>query len=1107
MGPGPRVHLAVLGRNDSVVRRLVASAHAGSAVLHPSLARIYEVCRFDGVAYAVADPSEGLDLAAALSAGPLPFELGLAVTSILGRVAVAIHDAAGGRGQVGFASVVSGGLSPDVVFLEPTGAVRIRPVAAAGLDPEEPTAFRAPEEAISMAADVYSLGRLLMALLSGDPRGLTMPRLSPSSPLPPLLTRMVTRRAAERPHLHEAVTRIEQVLNGRQVGAADQVVRNALGGAFRSLVVDPGLGLEAPPHVIYELRMRLPYVYAATERLWPTMNPGFAPPPAVFAAMPVSSQALLGSGDDDDADVFSDQPPRRRARTAATMRIDADELAAAVAIVDAAGSTPHQPAPTRRFRPTKKTVLIAAGAMIDEIEREAPAGDATAMLDVGELEPFATDVPPARAAPIPHAHDVYDDDDDDGAFSSSFSRPAPPARPVSPPLPRTVSPPPRPVTSPPARPPRPATHAALAVFGNAGDSPAADDWEDDDDEPLFAPTPPPVGAADVVATSVARAPSVSAAIADADRAALMAALEEDHDIDASAEDDDDDGAFGFTSGSRAPPTVVAPPPVVSDPGMRTTPRPAVETFSLDKASVDVGPPAPSPVVPLVNATVPDDDNEGDVDFAAAFEAAFASAPSATHAAPQHKEIDEPPVELDLEEIEEIEPLEDAEPLNDAGAFVMVGEAGALFPADGPLSRSTRMYPAQALQVAADADSSIDESAVDESEVDESEVDKSEVDENSHTDSALDESDEATNIVVRGELAADRPDAFNAGGFDLDNANDCAPAASPFFAAPAQSAVEPPRTEMIDAVDWRAWSNEGSNGATRPAIPVVPDMPRLLTPPPSPAAPAHGFAPTMPAIPVMPALAPAPRASSPSPRPLSGPSFVPPPPPAAASSPRPLSGASFAPPPPQSLPVAAPAPAPAPVPSAPEPPERSSPVRAAPAPAPPVPSERSSPVRAAPAPPAPPERSSPVRAAPAPPSPAPERSSPVRAAPVALPPSSSSATMVSPLSEMPDLAPATTVGADVFEQSVPRVITGLYAKSPTPAEVSELVVEAPAGATVALNGSPMGTVADSGRLSVEVAGDARVVVRVTLAGFAPWSSVVSVLGRPRVRVRAVLAARP
>lgn len=119
-------------------------------------------------------------------------------------------------------------------------------------------------------------------------------------------------------------------------------------------------------------------------------------------------------------------------------------------------------------------------------------------------------------------------------------------------------------------------------------------------------------------------------------------------------------------------------------------------------------------------------------------------------------------------------------------------------------------------------------------------------------------------------------------------------------------------------------------------------------------------------------------------------------------------------------------------------------------------------------------------------------------------------MLSPLPELPDLDPATTIGADVFEPSVPRGITGLYdpppASAPPPAP-AELVVEGPAGATVALNGTPMGTVPDTGRLSVEVAGDARVVVRVTLAGCAPWSSVVSVLGRPRVRVKAVLAARP
>ncbi len=1050
MGPGPRVHLAVLGRNDSVVRRLVASAHAGSAVLHPSFARIFEVCRFDGVAYAVADPSEGLDIAAVLSAGAFPFELALAVTSTIGRVAVAVHDAAGGRGQVGFASVISGGLSPDVVFLEPAGAVRIRPVAAAGLDPEEPTAYRAPEEAITMAADVYSLGRLLMALLSGDARGLTMPRLSPSSPLPPLIARMVARRPNERPHLHEAVTRIEQVLNGRQAGSADQVVRNALAGAFRQLVVDPGLGLEAPPHAMHELRMRLPYVYAATERIWPTMNPGFAPPPAVFAALPASSpQALLGSGDDDDADVFSDKPaPRRRARTAATMRIDADELAAAVPAVDA--NAPHQPAPTRRFRPTKKTVLIAAGEMIEEMERQAPASDATAMLDVGELEPFAADVPSARAAPVPRSHDVDDDEEDDGAFSSSFSRP--PARSAPVPPPRTSSPPP-------VRPPRPPTHAAMAVFGSAGDAPADDDaW--DDDEPLFAPA----AATPVAATAIARVSPPRSSLADADRAALLAALADDDDIDASAEDDDE-GAFSSSTLVAPPPALVAPPPALSEPGPRPVQRPSANTFT---------PPPPPAAVRAPPVVV---DSDGDVDFAAAFAAAFAGEPSARHA-------DDEPVELDLEEIEEVEPLEDdaIEPLDDAAAFVMVGEAGTAFPPDGPLSRSTRMYPAQAMQVAVDDDSSVDQSAVDESAVDDS-VDQS------ADDSSDDEFSPATQRAFDPrelDLDLDVAAAFDAAA---GPGSPWAPAAS----ATGPGAVESPRTEMLDAVNWQAWSNEGSNGATRPMMPVVPafsvdekaaePLPRF----PTPSSSSRAFAPTMPAMPVMPSIpARAPAIASPLPAPpaLHAPPTLPAPPPTLPAPPPTLHAPPatlHAPPSMSAIPALSVAP------SMPE-------VWGA--------SSRPAPFEAS---------SSSARRAPPPV----EASSSVRRPPppIALPESPSSATMLSPLPELPDLDPATTLGADVFEPSVPRGITGLYDPPPTapaaPAAPSsaELVVEAPAGATVALNGTPIGTVPDAGRLSVGVAGDARVVVRVTLAGCAPWSSVVSVLGRPRVRVKAVLAARP
>ncbi len=1114
MGPGPRVHLAVLGRNDSVVRRLVSSAHAGSAVLHPSFARIFEVCRFDGVAYAVADPSEGLDVSAVLSAGPFPFELALAVTSIIGRVAVAVHDAAGGRGQVGFASVVSGGLSPDVVFLEPTGAVRIRPVAAAGLDPEEPTAFRAPEEAITMAADVYSLGRLLIAMLSGDPRGLTMPRLSPSSPLPPLIARMVTRRPHERPHLHEAVTRIEQVLNGRQAGSADQVVRNALGGPFRQLVVDPGLGLEAPPHVMHELRMRLPYVYAATERIWPTMNPGFMPAPAVFAALPVQSQqALLGTGDDnDDADVFSEPPaPRKRQRTATTMRIDARELAAAVAVVDANGA--HQPVPTRRFRPTQKTVLIATGEMVDEIDRQAPGADATAMLDASELEPFAADVVPAQSAPVPRAHDI-DDGDDDDAFNSSFS--PPPAR--------SAVPPPRPSSVPPIRPPRPGTHAAMAVFGNRGEDPAGDD---DDDEPLFAPNKPPANTSALTEVAIERVATPRSSLAEADRAALLAALA--HENVAIDGHDDDEDAFSSTSistsGSLS--TLVAPSPAASDPDLHTVQRPSANALSLEveeAAQSPVGTPS-SPVI---------DEMDGEVDFAAAFAAAFSAEPSATHAQSTIRDADEGPVVLDLEEIDEIEPLDDAaiERLDDGAAFVMVGEAGALFPPDGPLSRSTRMYPAQAMQVAVDddsssiADSPVDDSSVDDSPVDDSPVDDSSIDDSAVNDSAADDSaaehgaadDSAVDDSAVDDSAVDDSavddrverrsvDSSSDNGFapsqrpleprgldlDVNAAFDSATATASPWAPPSSATgpgvVDSPRTELVDAVNWQSWSNESSAGATRPMMPAFPDVPRIPTPS-SPSS--RAFAATMPAIPAMPVM------PAPTPAPL-----TPPQPVASLSLP--------APPPTLSVPPAALPPPPPPLPA--PPPTLSAPPRSA-MPAPSMPAPSMPPVssglaRSAPAS----QREFPsARRAPPPVGSALASSSSARRGtlppmPVALPESPSRATMVSPLPELPSQAPATTVGSDVFEPSVPRSVTGSYSATPPVVGSAELVVEAPAGATVALNGTPIGTVPDAGRLSVDVAGDARVVVRVTLAGRAPWSSVVSVLGRPRVRVKAVLAARP
>ena len=991
MGPGPRVHLAILGRNDSVARRIIAAAHAGSAVLHPSLARIFEVCRFDGVSYAVGDPSEGLDLSALLSRSrrPLPYELALAVAAMLGRVGVALHDAGGPGsrgGPAGFASVVSGGLGLEVVFLETTGAVRLRPLSAAGIDPDVPSALRAPEEAISMAADVYSLGRLLMAMLSGDASGLTMPRLSASSPMATLLAQMVQRRPEQRPHLHDAITRLEQALRERNISAADQAVRAALQGPYKQFVVDPGLALDASPHIIHELRVRLPYVYGAIERLWPSVNPGFAPAPPVFAALAAPPVPLLGNGgtddDDDDAPVFSDQKPkRRRPRTAATLRIDANEMAAAVAAADAAGPLVEEQPKRRSSRPTVKTVIIPTAEMIKGLpnggatpsdddddgafDNSGIAGRAassrpqhTVLFDEG-FSPFAP--PPPQAAPVPFHEDL--DDDDPGGPTRELE--------LSPPSVFSAPPPPSPPPAPAKRPPRPPTLAALAVFDN-GD----DDIDDADDDPelapiegsLFqrlqaaeaaeaaaatrampsrAPSSPPAAAV----PSRRQAPTIDAAVDPRD---LLRSVLDDDDlsdddngaIDAS---DEDDAGFLSRSPQRPVSTVVGPAPQLSDPGSpsgATVPRPAVppSTIAEDVAF------APPPSVPVAD--------EGD--FAAAFAFAFvADPPAATRndsdndddeqtALPAPVPSSEPPLLDDLEEIEEVEAIEDEPPelIDDAASFVMVGEAGAAFaPEHNPFDQSTRIYAAQALQQARN-------------ELDDEEGTGDDVVDDLDLDGDLDADIDA---ALAGALPFSEPagDAIN----DDDDVIGDSPWATPgSLTGPAQPSAFEPRTELVEAGAWNAPSEV-------PPPHVVPESAQV-------------------------AVAPKPYASP------------------------------FA----------------------------------------------------------------------------------------ALAPSLAPQTMVStsPLRSEVE-APRTTVGSlgeqeAVLDSAVPRNVTGVYTPPRGASATSELVVEAVVGATVALNGTVVGTVVEGGRFGVEVAGDARVVVRVTLPGHAPWSSVVTVQGRPRVRVKATLQPR-
>ncbi len=507
MGPGPRVHLALFGRNDAVMGRVVAAANAGAAILHPAIARIYEVARYDGVVYGVGDPSEGLDLPALMGGKKgVAIDLGLAIVASLARVAVAIHDAAGPgyRGPpLGLGAVLSGGLSLDPVFLEPSGAVRIRPLAAAGMDPDAPSGFRAPEAQISMSADVYALGRVLMALLSGDASGRTVPRLPSTSSLPQLLARMVHMQAGERMHLHEAVTRLEQAVREQGAVSADQVIRTALAGPLRSLVVDPGFALDAPPRVVDTLRMQLAWVYPAIERLWPTMAPTMAPPAPAMAALPPSTS-------DEGNAVFTDARPvrRQKAKTLETVLFNPAEARGAL--------PPSVSDEGAAFKPkTSPTLIIPTVEMARALPPMASADD-----DTGERTGKTRLIDPSSFRP--------------------FSPPPPPSLGV-------------------ARPPLPPAPPPLAGKGPPRIEVALDVDIEDDDPDERTQMLPPEKAAILVQGRVDVVDAIADSFADAFADAFADSFKGDDDEVFAA-----DGAF---SPSGVPSTTaVAPPPVLSEPG-------------------------------------------------------------------------------------------------------------------------------------------------------------------------------------------------------------------------------------------------------------------------------------------------------------------------------------------------------------------------------------------------------------------------------------------------------------------------------------------------------------------------------------------------------------
>lgn len=494
-GAGPRVHLALFGRSNEVARRVVDVATAAARVEHPALARILEVGRFDGIVYGVADPAEGVDVSSMLIADNTrrrapPYELALGIATAVARVVVALHetgDAWAAEGLIGLAGVFPGGVGPEVLFLEANGAVRLRVLAAAAADPRAPSAFRAPDATITQASDVYSLGRLLFALLAGDPSGQTAPRLPSSSSLARVLPRLVDARAEDRLDLHDLVDRLEQGM--AELGVSpEEAVRNALAGPYRNMVVDAGAAFTAAPRVVDDIRMRLGMIYDVVGRLYPAPQPTVPPP---FAALPPAVS-------EDDVAVFTDaarpaaRPPR--ARTAATMLID--KLPADTA--------PTPRAPRGRTSPTMIIPDVNAlqnalpPALSDALAAASGDGaaedndDRTSIADVDAFAPSSSRAAPSPSKPVDKTQLI------ESGFAPFVPPPPPPpiltpSRPTPPPPGLTVTPtkqaPPSPADLQRER-VRPRTESG-GVFASAAAT--AENLVDEPDEHtvMAAPPPPP----------------------------------------------------------------------------------------------------------------------------------------------------------------------------------------------------------------------------------------------------------------------------------------------------------------------------------------------------------------------------------------------------------------------------------------------------------------------------------------------------------------------------------------------------------------------------------------------------------------------------------------